>query len=180
MKRVIIISALAVGLSSLAPGQASDRQAGRNESGSNGQAEREVRALEDELVEAGLRGDAAATDRLIADDYLFMTRDGVVHENLKAALLVRMKSGESKTDVLARLKPGGSHAPTPHPTNIADAQVHVYGDTGVVVMRSAYVGRGRDGRVIEVATRFMHVWVRRHGRWQLVAGSSTRIAPPKR
>jgi len=60
-------------------------------------------------IEAGLRGDAAATDRLMADDYFFMTRDGVVHENLKAALLVRMKSGESEVGLLARMKSGLRH-----------------------------------------------------------------------
>ncbi len=58
--------------------------------------------LEYELVEAGLRGDTAATDRFMADDYFFMTRDGVGYENLKAALLVRMKSGESSADLLVK------------------------------------------------------------------------------
>ena len=46
-----------------------------------------------------------------------MTRDGVVHENLQAALLVRMKSGESKADLLASMKSCESDEPKPtrHP-----------------------------------------------------------------
>jgi hypothetical protein len=41
----------------------------------------------------------------MAADYFFMSRDGAVHENLKAALLVKMRSGESGADLLARIKP---------------------------------------------------------------------------
>jgi len=180
MKRILIIWALAMAVSPLALGQTRDKQADQDKVNLNSQAEQEIMELENELVKAGLRGDAATTDRLMADDYFFMTRDGVVHENLKAALLVRMKSGESKTALLTSMKSGESGEPEPpQPTIIDDAQVHVYGETGVVIVRSTYQSRGKDGRVLEVPTRFMHIWVRRQGRWQLVAGSSTRIEPSK-
>jgi hypothetical protein len=106
--------------------------------------------LENELVKAGLRGDATTTDRLMADDYFFMTRDGVVHERLKASLLARMKSGENKVDLLARMKSDESDEPSPHPTIIEDTQVHVYGNTGVIIMRSTYKNRSKEGTVIEV------------------------------
>jgi hypothetical protein len=177
MKRICIIWAIAVAVSSLALGQTKDKQADQNKVGPNSQTEQEIMRLENELVKAGLRGDAATTDRLMADDYFFMTRDGVVHENLKASLLVRMKSGQSRSDLLASMKSGESDEPKPHLTIIEDAQVHVHGDTGVVIVRSAYKSLTKEGRVIEVPTRFMHVWVRQEGRWQLVAGSSTRIEP---
>ena len=101
MKRIFIILAIAVAVSSLALDQTKDKQADQNEVGPNSQAEQVIMNLENELVKAGLRGDAATTDRLMADDYFFMTRDGVVHENLKASLLIRMKSGQSKLDLLA-------------------------------------------------------------------------------
>jgi ketosteroid isomerase-like protein len=177
MKRIFIILAIAVAVSSLMLGQTKDKQADQNKVGPNSQAEQVIMNLENELVKAGLRGDAATTDRLMADDYFFMTRDGVVHENLKASLLVRMKSGQSKSDLLAIMESGERDEPKPHPPIIADSQVHIYGDTGVVIVRSVYKSRNKEGRVIEVPTRFMHVWVRQQGRWQLVAGSSTRIAP---
>ncbi len=179
MKRILIILALAVAVSPLALDQTKDKQANQNKVGPNSQAEQEIMKLEDELVKAGLRGDAATADRLMADDYFFMTRDGVVHENLKASLLVRMKSGESRADLLASMESGESDEPKPHPVIIEDAQIHVYGDTGVVILRSTYKSRSKEGRVVEVPTRFMHVWVRLQGRWQLVAGSSTRIEQPK-
>ena len=50
-----------------------------------------------------------------------MTRDGVVHENLKAALLVKMKSGESKADLLASMKSCESDEP-----DIPHGLVHVH------------------------------------------------------
>jgi ketosteroid isomerase-like protein len=143
------------------------------------QAEQEIVKLENELVEAGLRGDAATTDRLMADDCFFMTRDGVVHENLKAALMVRMKSGESGAGLLARVKSDEGDELAPQPANIDDTQVHIYGDTGVVIVGATCKSRGKDGRVVEFPTRYLHVWARQQGRWRLVAGSSARIEQSK-
>jgi hypothetical protein len=179
MKQILIICTLAIAVSSLALGQTRDKQAEQKQAVPNSQAEQEIMKLEDELVEAGLLGDAATADLLMAADYFFMTRDGAVHENLKAALLVRMRSGESGADLLARIKPDESDEPTPQPAKIDDTQVHVYGDTGVVIARSTYKSRGKDGRVVEIPTRYLHVWTRRQGRWRLAAGSSIRIEQPK-
>jgi hypothetical protein len=175
MKQILIICTLAVAVSSLALGQPNDKQADQKQTIPNSQAEQEIMKLEKELVEAGLRGDAATADRLMADGYFFMTRDGVVHENLKAALLVRMRSGESGAALLDRMKSDESDEPMPQPAKIDDTQVHIYGDTGVVIVRSSYESRGKDGRVVEVPNRYLHVWARRQGQWRLVAGSSTRI-----
>jgi Domain of unknown function (DUF4440)/zinc-ribbon domain len=179
MKQILITCTLAVAVSSLALSQTNDKQADQKQTVPNSQAEQEIMKLENELVEAGLRGDATTTDRLMADDYFFMTRNGVVHENLKAALMVRMKSGESGADLLARMKPDEGDEPALQPAKIADAQVHIYGDTGVVIVGSTYKSRGKDGRVVEVPTRYLHVWARRQARWRLVAGSSTRIEQAK-
>jgi len=179
MKRILIICTLAVAVSSLVLGQTKDKQADQKQAVPNSPAEQEIMKLENELVEAGLRGDASAADRLMADDYFFMTRDGVVHENLKAALLVRMKSGERGVDLLARMRTDESDESTPQVAKIDDTQIHIYGDTGVVIVRSTYKSRGADGRVVEIPTRYLHVWARQQGRWRLVAGSSTRIEQTK-
>jgi hypothetical protein len=175
MKQILIICTLAVAVSSSALGQTKDKQADQKQAVPNSQAELEIMKLENELVEAGLRGDAATTDRLMADDYFFMTCDGVADENLKAVLLVRMKSGESVADLLAGMKSDEGDEPAPQPAKIDDTQVHIYGDTGVVIAGSTYKSRGKDGRDVELPTRYLRVWTRRQGRWRLVAGSSTRI-----
>ncbi len=49
-----------------------------------------------------------------------------------------------------------SDEPTPQPTKIDDTQIHIYGDKGVVIVRSTYKSRGTDGRA--------HVWARQQGR----------------
>jgi hypothetical protein len=177
MKQIFIFWAIVIALSFPVPGQTKDKQAERSKVAPNSPAEQVILNLENELVKAGLRGDAATIDRLMADDYFFMTRDGVVHQNLKASLLVRMKTGQSKLELLASMESGERDEPKPHPTVIEDSQVHIYGDTGVVIVRSAYKSRNKKGRIIEVPTRYMHVWVRQQEHWQLVAGSSTRIEP---
>jgi ketosteroid isomerase-like protein len=179
MKRILIICTLAVAVSSLVLGQTKDKQADQKQAVPNSPAEQEIMKLENELLEAGLRGDASAADRLMADDYFFLARDGVVHENLKAALLVRMKSGESGVDLLARMRTDESDESTPQAAKIDDTQIHIHGDTGVVIVRSTYKSRGADGRVVESPTRTLHVWARQQGRWRLVAGSSTRIEQTK-
>jgi hypothetical protein len=179
MKRVLLTLALVMAMSHLTLSQTTGAQAVRRKIGPDSLAEQEIMKLEKELVRAGLRGDAATTDRLMADEYFFMTRDGVVHENLKASLLLKMKAGESGADLMARMDSTGDGEPGPQPANIDEAQVHVYGDTGVVVVRSAYKVRGKDGSVVEIPTRYLHVWARQNGRWQLVTGSSTRIERAK-
>lgn len=179
MKLTLTIGMVAIAVLPLALGQTNGQPAGQNQVVSSSQAEQEILGLEKELVEAGLRGDVAAAARLMADNYCFMTRDGVIHQNLKAALLMKMRSGESRAGLLARLDANERDEPKTHPATIDDAQVHVYGDTGVVIVRSTYKSPGQAGKVVVIPTRFMHVWARQQGRWQLVAGSSTRIEQPK-
>jgi hypothetical protein len=73
-KRILLIWALVVAVSSLALGQTKGKQADQNKVGSNSQAEQEIMKLENELVKAGLQGDAAATDRLMAGLLLYDSR----------------------------------------------------------------------------------------------------------
>ena len=71
MKQILIICTLAVAVSSLALGQTRDKQAEQKQAVPNSQAEQEIMKLENELVEAGLLGDAATADLLMAADYFF-------------------------------------------------------------------------------------------------------------
>ena len=143
MKQILIICTLAVAVSSLALGQTKDTQADQKQAAPNSQAEQELMKLENELVEAGLRGDSATADLLLADYSFFMTRDGVVHENLKAALLVRMKSGESGADLLARMKTDESDEPMLQATKADDTQIHIYGDRKSTRLNSSHLKLSR-------------------------------------
>jgi hypothetical protein len=58
-------------------------------------------------------------------------------------------------------------------------KVFVYGKTAVVTGRTTTVSRGKD-REITNKSRFTDVFVRRGGRWQIVAGHASRIREPQK
>jgi hypothetical protein len=58
---------------------------------------------------------------------------------------------------------------------IDSADVRLYGTTAVVVARSTIASTSRDGQPVIRRSRFTDVFVWRDGRWQLVAGHSSRL-----
>jgi uncharacterized protein (TIGR02246 family) len=123
-------------------------------------AEREIRTLEAKLNDAVIRADLAFFDRVFAVDF--------THTNHTGAF-------RTKAQWLANHKPG---AKSPYDSfDTEDLAVRVYGDTAVVTGRSVPKGRDSKGQAITGRFRFTRVWVRRDGRWQVVAFQSTRIDP---
>jgi ketosteroid isomerase-like protein len=117
-------------------------------------AETEIRRLLDELAAAHLHSDGAALDRLRAADYVFTTADGRLLDKAQAAVAP------------------GDYALTAYTHE--DVRIRVYGDaalaTGGLTVAGTFRGRPRGGR-----TRWMRVFVKRDGRWQLVANQLTPI-----
>src|SRR5229473_1393889 len=69
--------------------------------------------------------------------------------------------------------------PSMKPTlEIQDVQVHVYGDTAVMSSRGIYRAEA-NGQKVTNSFRETDVWLRRDGRWQLVASHGSQI-PPER
>jgi ketosteroid isomerase-like protein len=62
--------------------------------------------------------------------------------------------------------------------DVDDLAVRIYGDTAVVTGRSSPKGRTAKGEPIRGQYRFLRVWVKRGGSWQVVAFQGTRIAGP--
>ena len=119
----------------------------------NSQVERELMRLEREWLEALKRRDGAALDRIQADEFIYMVGEG--------------RFG-NKTDALADLSEFFLDS-----INSEMVTTRVYGDTAVVALRGTMKGifRGRDisGNYLETA-----VWVKRNGRWQVVAAHLSR------
>jgi ketosteroid isomerase-like protein/quercetin dioxygenase-like cupin family protein len=117
-------------------------------------AEEEIHRLLDELVEAHLRSDAAALDRLRADDYVLTTADGRFLDKAQTVLVP------------------DDWALTAYAHE--DVRVRVYGDaavaTGVLTVAGTYRGQARDTR-----SRWTRVFVKQDGRWQVVANQVTHI-----
>ncbi len=119
-------------------------------------AERDVMRIEQEMLDALLKGDASAGQRYLAETYVFTDPAGVVMG--KAQSIADLKSGDLKLTS----------------ASLDDAKVQVYGDTAIVTYSSNDKGSYK-GKDISGKTRWTDVFVRRNGRWQVVASHGSRI-----
>ena len=111
-------------------------------------------------AQAFLKGDAKAVAALEADEYVYTDYDGSVYYG---------RDGDVDS-----LKDGSMTFKT---FDVDDMKAMVYGDTGVVVGRATqnYTWKGSN---VAGVYRFTDTFVKRDGRWQLVASQSTRIEKP--
>jgi len=124
-------------------------------------AEKEVRAVLDQITAANLKGGdeaAAAFDKLFADDYTRITSDGAVHN--KADMLNGFRTGKTKIETL----------------ELSDIKIRIYGHTAVVTGNTNSKGV-LVGANIPQRTRFTRILVKRDGKWESVLYQNTRIAP---
>jgi Domain of unknown function (DUF4440) len=63
--------------------------------------------------------------------------------------------------------------------DLDETQVNLYGNTAVVTARVTISGKNKEGKPFIRRSRFTDVFVWRDGRWQIVAGHSSRIPDPK-
>jgi ketosteroid isomerase-like protein len=122
------------------------------------QSEQEVRKLEREWLDAYEQHDAAAMDRIVADDFK-LTQSGAV---------------QTKADILTALKiVRDSGRPEPK-LSTEDVQSRVEGDT--VILTGRFIQRmERTGQTRTMEARYTDTYVKRSGRWQVVASQLTRV-----
>ncbi len=117
---------------------------------------REFGQIERNLAAAYMRGDRAFVDDLLADDWTSTDYTGRIW---------------TKANVLALFGPGG---PTFTKAEIDVDRVRVHGDVAIVTGRSVSAGRV-DGRDVSVTQRYMDIYVKRDGRWRVVASQGTQV-----
>jgi hypothetical protein len=121
-----------------------------------GKAEQDIRASEKLWNESRVRADVAALDKLLDDGWTVTHGDGTI--NTKAEYLADLKSGARK--FFGDVKQD-------------DFTVRIYGNTaiaaGVSDSKVEYKGKPSGG-----ALRFTRVYVKRNGRWIMVASHATR------
>ena len=121
----------------------------------------EVKEMIVKYHEALMWRDVVALDRIWSDDYLFTNVDGELLT--KAQRIAHLKSGALEFESVY--------------ANEGEFNLRVYEDMVVanfpVILKGQYSGKKISGQF-----RSLHVWVRRGGRWQLVAHQITRIAQP--
>jgi ketosteroid isomerase-like protein len=155
MKRMLAVAALTMAASSLALGQMTGRKA--NYSNQKGDSvEQAVMQMEEELRVAITKSDTKTYRRIVGDDYVFTNQDAVVRT--KAQVVAAYDSGSLKYESI----------------KFDEIKVHPYGDTAVVTGRSTQTGQD-NGKDIRGQFRYTRVYVKRQGRWQLVATQATRI-----
>ena len=113
-------------------------------------------SVEDKLIQldkawtfAELKGDKKAAAELVADDYVGTTQHGFV---------------ENKTQYLASL------APNADGVRSDDYQVRIFGNTAIMTHRGSVEG------VRNIKFRSTHIWMKRGGKWLVVAHHGSPIA----
>jgi ketosteroid isomerase-like protein len=163
MKRTLTVAALVFAAAPLALGQTADSKksqsaaAGRQQGG----VEQTLMQMERDVTAAFLKRDVASIEPLFAPDFAFTGPDGKVQT--KAQLLADVKSGDLSLES----------------SDIEDMKVRVYGDAAVVTYSTTDKGKYK-GQDIGGKYRWTDVFIRRGGKWQLVAGQGTPIPQPPR
>ncbi|HEX8265325.1 MAG TPA: aspartyl protease family protein [Pyrinomonadaceae bacterium] len=123
------------------------------------EAEREVRKLEREWLDAYEKRDAEAMNRILSDDFKLTFSNGSV---------------QTKADVLAQIKSAqDSGRPSPK-LSTEDVQSRLEGDS--VILTGRFIQRtGRDDQARTMQMRYSDIYVKRGGRWQIIASQLTRI-----
>jgi len=116
-------------------------------------------SVEDKLIQldkawtsAELKGDKKAAEALIADDYIGTTQRGET---------------ENKAQYLASVVPNADFVKSD------DYKVTIYGNIAIMTHRATVSG------VRNIQFRSTHIWMKRAGKWQIVAHHGSRIAPPE-
>jgi ketosteroid isomerase-like protein len=121
--------------------------------------EQQLKKLEMQWANAGVKKDLAVIDRLLADDFITTDPEGEVFT--KAEEIAFLKSGE---DIVSSAE-------------LSDIKVRVYGDAAVVT----YVYKAKEtlkGRDVSGTSRWTDTWVKRGGSWQCAASQGSMVAHP--
>lgn len=113
-----------------------------------------------EWVRALVSRDTAVLNRIIADDYVVTAADGSVltrAQDLEPVLSGRIVIQSATAD---------------------SVRVRLFGNAGVVTGVGAFLVAAGDRPARLFRERFTEVFVRRGGRWQVVASASTALRPP--
>lgn len=121
-------------------------------------AEQELIAIDKQWGDAGLKGDSAVLESILADDFIGNSPTGVATKAQSIA--------EAKTNA-----PNITNA-----TYVADEYTVRFLDPNTAVMTHRAVEKGLNkGKEYSDQHLSMHVWVKRDGRWQVVASQATPI-----
>ncbi|MGP8173991.1 MAG: nuclear transport factor 2 family protein [Terracidiphilus sp.] len=128
--------------------------------GQRHESRHEIFQLEETWRNALLKGDIAAMDSLLADDYMAITASGTL---------------QTKEETLASLRSGKVHFTA---LDISDRRVRFYGTTALVTSLAQAQGTSTEGD-ISGSYRCTRVYVRNpQGTWKIVSFEANKIREP--
>lgn len=122
----------------------------------NAETPEQIQALDREWAQACVRADVAKLDQLLADDLTY------THSSAQT---------QTKAEFIATVHEGKSRYRS---IEFQQSSARIYGDTAVT-NSEVRVNLTVDGKDVSVHARFLHVWVKRNGHWQLAAHQGTKI-----
>ena len=155
MRRFATLAALTVAAAVMVSAQTADKKPAAPQA--QGQdTEAALIKMERQATAALLKRDVAAFGAIFAEDAVFTGPDGMVQT--KSQLLADVKSGDLIIEA----------------SEISDPKVRVFGESAIVTYSTTDKGKYK-GRDISGRYRWTDVFVRRGGKWQIVAGQGTPI-----
>jgi hypothetical protein len=117
--------------------------------------------MEQDWPDATVKGDVAFQDSIPADDYIGIMEDGST--NTKVQWIDFMRSGAFKAESMS----------------INGIKERVFGDVAIVTYgqseKSQFQGKDYSGQ-----TLWTDIFLRRNGKWQIVANHGSRVSEPKK
>ena len=126
-------------------------------------AEEDVRKLERAWLDAYEQRDAVAMDRIVADDFTITFGDGSV---------------QTKSQIIAQLKAPRKSTQPAYKFFTEEVQSRAYGETVILIGR-VITEYQREGQTVRERARYTDTYVKRNGRWQVVASHLSNIAEGK-
>ncbi|MGB8261256.1 MAG: nuclear transport factor 2 family protein [Terracidiphilus sp.] len=121
----------------------------------------EIDQLEERWREAMLKGDVAAMDALLGDDYMAILPNGML---------------QSRDQAMNHMRTGATHFTL---VEFSDRKVRFYGNTALVTSRAEVAGTTPEGDLTG-SFRFTRVYARdTHGAWKIVSFEASRIRDPE-
>ncbi len=117
----------------------------------------DLREIENQLIAAWVAGDPSVHERVLSADWSVIDAQGRIR---------------NKAQVLEEMFQPGERQISGH---IDEVNVRPYGDWAIVTGKTQVTGR-YEGNEINVTLRFMDVFHRTEGKWQVVASQATLLS----
>lgn len=120
--------------------------------------EQYIKTSEQQWAEAGIKRDTATVERILADDFLGVAPDGSLYDKSQEVLNAKQNTENFVSN------------------HVNDVKIRFYGDTAVAQGNESWELRaGEPKRGMYVWT---DTWVKRNGKWQIVAAEDVLVPNP--